>query len=322
MIYVSVIIPVYNAALLLDRCLDSVFSQHTKYTFEVILIDDGSTDNSVEIIKQRSEKNIVLIQQQNAGPATARNKGIEVAKGEFISFLDADDYWMPEFINETVNFMRLNSETVAVSVGQIHKSVSCSSRTQPAFLNEDKELSSFIIKDFFHLWKDQEIVCTGSVLLKAQIAKLIFGQREDLRVNEDLEFWACISAFGKWGFIPKILFVSDGMLITQQIGWFEKNIKRWQSAPTIEDWEKRIVELYSNRLPESYYLFRGKIISGLVYSMILSNRKTIAYNMIKKYGTQLPNNMRTKIYKLVSISKISWNIFTYFMIKREHNRNL
>lgn len=53
----SVIIPVYNAALLLNRCLDSIFSQSTQYTYEVILIDDGSTDNSIEIIKSRKEYN-------------------------------------------------------------------------------------------------------------------------------------------------------------------------------------------------------------------------------------------------------------------------
>lgn len=62
----SVIIPVYNAAALLDRCLDSVFNQKTRYTYEVILVDDGSTDNSVELIKARNEKNIILYKQQNA----------------------------------------------------------------------------------------------------------------------------------------------------------------------------------------------------------------------------------------------------------------
>lgn len=54
----SIVIPVYNASLLLNRCLDSVFNQETSYGFEVILVDDGSTDNSVELIKQRKEPNI------------------------------------------------------------------------------------------------------------------------------------------------------------------------------------------------------------------------------------------------------------------------
>lgn len=75
----SIIIPVYNASLLINRCLDSIFNQTTQYFYEVILVDDGSTDNSVEIIKARDEENIILYLQQNAGPSMARNKGVELA---------------------------------------------------------------------------------------------------------------------------------------------------------------------------------------------------------------------------------------------------
>lgn len=100
----SIIIPVYNGALLLNRCLDSIFSQNTRYSYEVILVDDGSTDNSVALIKARKEPNIVLHQQQNAGPAVARNIGIELAKGKYLAFIDADDYWNQGYIQKTVDF--------------------------------------------------------------------------------------------------------------------------------------------------------------------------------------------------------------------------
>lgn len=102
----SIIIPVYNAVPLLERCLNSIFSQNTQYSYEVILIDDGSTDKSVETIKNRKEKNIVLYQQQNAGPAAARNKGIELAQGKYCAFLDADDYWNDGYIEQTVYFWK------------------------------------------------------------------------------------------------------------------------------------------------------------------------------------------------------------------------
>ena len=79
MIQLSIIIPVYNTASLINRCLDSIFNQTTTYLYEVIIVDDGSTDNSIEIIKSRKETNIILYQQKNAGPAAARNKGVEHA---------------------------------------------------------------------------------------------------------------------------------------------------------------------------------------------------------------------------------------------------
>ena len=98
MIDLSIIIPAYNGALLLNRCLDSIFNQNTQYSYEVILVDDGSTDNSVELIEARKEPNIILYQQQNAGPAMARNKGIELAQGRYIAFIDADDFWKQGYI--------------------------------------------------------------------------------------------------------------------------------------------------------------------------------------------------------------------------------
>ena len=79
----SIIIPVYNKSKLINRCLDSIFHQSTQYSYEVILVDDGSTDDSVELIKRRKESNLVLYQQQNAGPSVARNKGVELSHGKY-----------------------------------------------------------------------------------------------------------------------------------------------------------------------------------------------------------------------------------------------
>lgn len=89
---ISVVIPVYNEEKLLHQALESVLAQ--SISCEIICIDDGSTDNSIDILKKYAElyENIVLIQQGNLGAGAARNKGLAVAQGEFIYFLDADDY--------------------------------------------------------------------------------------------------------------------------------------------------------------------------------------------------------------------------------------
>ena len=84
MVDLSIIIPVYNAAALIERTLGSILSQTTKFSFEVICVDDGSSDNSIELIRTNSSNlkisncsGIKIIQQQNAGPSVARNKGLE-----------------------------------------------------------------------------------------------------------------------------------------------------------------------------------------------------------------------------------------------------
>lgn len=89
---VSVIVPVYNAELYLNDCMDSVLSQSLD-SVEIICIDDGSTDDSSSIIKQYCSQfsNVRLIEQQNSGPASARNRGVQEAKGKYVFFLDADD---------------------------------------------------------------------------------------------------------------------------------------------------------------------------------------------------------------------------------------
>ena len=89
----SVIIPVYNAEKTLCRCIDSVIDENRK-NIEIILVNDGSTDSSLFICKQYSQKydNIVTVDKENGGVSSARNIGIQVARGEYILFLDSDDY--------------------------------------------------------------------------------------------------------------------------------------------------------------------------------------------------------------------------------------
>ena len=90
---VSVIVPVYNVEKYLKRCLDSLLGQ-TLEDIEIICVNDGSKDNSLEILKRYAEKDerIVVIDQQNRGMSYSRNKGLEVATGEYIGFVDSDDY--------------------------------------------------------------------------------------------------------------------------------------------------------------------------------------------------------------------------------------
>ena len=88
---ISTIVPVYNGAAFIEAALDSVLTQKVKSS-EVIVINDGSTDNTREIL-QALGKHIIVIEQENLGPAAARNRGLERATGELLAFLDADDLW-------------------------------------------------------------------------------------------------------------------------------------------------------------------------------------------------------------------------------------
>jgi glycosyltransferase involved in cell wall biosynthesis len=320
---VSIIIPIYNGSLLLNRCLNSVFGQNGNFELEVIVIDDGSTDNSIEFARNYPNK-VKLIQQKNQGPAAARNKGIEVATGIYITFLDADDYWEVDFLESTVCFMKTHPEAVAVSVGQLHKIPGKPDSIAPGDLrfNPDKFTEPILLTDFFEFWAEHNHVCTGSVLMKTNIVKQTGGQREELHLTEDHEFWAYLSTFGQWGFIPKVLFVSDGGIITQQTGWLKKNKKRWASAPNINIWEKRIIQRFSGQLTEGYLFARGRIAGILAYAMILSSNDEIARQTIIEHKLYLPKNRITLLLKTTSISAFLWYFVCIFLRFRETKRKI
>ncbi len=97
---ISVIIPLYNGAKYIQQALESVFQQ-TYNNYEIIIIDDGSTDESKQVLESYLDK-VKYIYQNNQGVAAARNKGLEVATGEYIAFLDQDDYFLPEKLESQV----------------------------------------------------------------------------------------------------------------------------------------------------------------------------------------------------------------------------
>ncbi len=105
---VSIITPVYNSERFLKKCMDSVLTQ-TYLSWEHILIDDCSTDESPIIIKkyQKKDSRIKYVRlKENSGAGIARNRGIEMAKGRYIAFLDSDDFWALDKLEKQINFMR------------------------------------------------------------------------------------------------------------------------------------------------------------------------------------------------------------------------
>ena len=97
--FFSVVVPVYKARQWVGRAIESVLAQ-TFEDFELILVDDGSPDDSAEVIAQYTDPRVKLIRQENRGEGGARNRGIEASSGKWIAFLDADDQWLPGFLED------------------------------------------------------------------------------------------------------------------------------------------------------------------------------------------------------------------------------
>lgn len=110
---VTVIIPTYNYGAFIEESISSVFNQ-TRLPDEIIVVNDGSTDNTSEVLKKYSDKQISVITTTNQGVSAARNTGLDNASGDVIAFLDADDRWLPDMLDRQMRLIEADPEIVCV----------------------------------------------------------------------------------------------------------------------------------------------------------------------------------------------------------------
>lgn len=119
---ISIIIPVYNSTLYLKQCVESILAQ-TYHNLEILLVDDGSTDDSPKICDEYATKDsrIITIHKQNGGTSDARNVGLEKASGDYITFMDNDDYWSnPEALNDIVKIIDETQPDVVMHTNMVY----------------------------------------------------------------------------------------------------------------------------------------------------------------------------------------------------------
>ena len=112
----SIIVPVYNVEKYVKRCLDSIFNQTYK-DFEVIVVNDGSTDKSMNIVKKY--KDVKIINEENRGLSHARNNGVKNARGDYILFVDSDDYINKDLLKELNKSLNNNPDVVRFQVQSV-----------------------------------------------------------------------------------------------------------------------------------------------------------------------------------------------------------
>lgn len=103
----SIVIPTYNRAHSIEQTLSGCFAQSFE-DFEIVTVDDGSSDDTLAVLNRLTDPRLVIVTQDNAGPAAARNHGMRVARGEYIAFLDSDDIWLPDFLQQCESALSLD----------------------------------------------------------------------------------------------------------------------------------------------------------------------------------------------------------------------
>jgi len=184
---ISVVIPLYNKAPYIQRALDSVLAQSMQ-SFEVIVVDDGSTDGGGHIVKANVDPRIRLIEQKNAGVSVARNRGIAEAQAELIAFLDADDAWKPAFLATIQKlhqaFPEAGMYATAYEIGRMD-----GIRTRPNFFNMPNEPWEGIIPNYFKASWGEPPISASSVAIPKKTFATVGNFPVGVHRGEDLDMW-------------------------------------------------------------------------------------------------------------------------------------
>ncbi|HNP31978.1 MAG TPA: glycosyltransferase [Flavobacterium sp.] len=278
----SIIIPVFNKEKFVVKTIKSVLAQ-TFSDFEIIVINDGSTDKSEAEILAVKDERIQYFSKKNEGVALARNFGISKASSDFICFLDADDFWFPNFLATMNQYIRkLPEQKVFACAIEIETS----NKTFPAQYSFAKK-GDYEIVNFFEASQKEAVLWTSSVCIHKDVFKKSGVFDEQLKVSEDTDLWIRIGLHYQVVFIWQILarYVFDEKSISRSVNYifedafFEKYASEEKQNPAL----KKYMDL--NRFSSVIkYNLNGDLKSGVdIYNQIdlkkLSKKKRILLNL-------------------------------------------
>lgn len=183
---ISVVIPLFNKEKTIQSTLKAVLSQ-TSPVYEIVVVNDGSTDESAKIVTELNIPNLSLIRQKNQGAAAARNTGIQQAKGDFIAFLDADDYWYPNYLEEIEKLIETYPEehvfATALEVGKKNGVFPASYSIDTYKKNETYRLN------YFKASLQVSVLHSSSTVIKKEIISRVGLFNANFPSGEDTDFW-------------------------------------------------------------------------------------------------------------------------------------
>ena len=217
----SVVVPLYNKERHVRRSIDSVLAQ-TFTDWELIVVDDGSTDSGPEIVQSYSDLRIRLIHQDNSGVSAARNRGIAAARGPWITFLDSDDEWLPDFLGK-VNAVAVELPELgaiygiaAYMRGGAKLNAAPQALTAPSVVNYQN----------FITHQGGEEMHSSCVAIKRQVFTAAGMFPVGVRIGEDSDLWFRVGWSAKVAHIPEVL----------SIYHMDAGDSHWQRSTLVPPW--------------------------------------------------------------------------------------
>lgn len=237
--FFSVIIPLYNKESYIEKTLNCVLNQSFS-DFEVIIVDDGSTDGSVSIVKQINDGRIRLFHQENQGVSVARNKGMELSESDYFCFLDADDEWENDFLETFYKTITKFSEYKVFSAAI---KIETDNKVIPArYALKNHIEGNYYIENFFQASTLSSILWTSCAVFHKSVFHKSGIFDISIRSGQDMDLWIRIGVNYKIVFIRKILakYVFDSNSLSRNVA-YKKNTKiRYDKFRNLEKQHREI----------------------------------------------------------------------------------
>ena len=260
---ISIIVPIYNTDCYLRQCLDSIINQSYK-NFEVLLVNDGSVDDSAMICKEFAEKDsrIRYFEKENGGVSSARNLGLKNVKGNYITFVDSDDWIEENYLEVLYNALKENEVDVAIST---HKDFNMDDNLYYLPFYSEEQLHTLDIgkvsrDEFLELFPElsslnHDFNCAVSKLFKADVVKnLLFD--ESINYGEDLDFF-----FNLYLKVSSVYYVNQPTYIYRQHQTSaSNNCLESHAISEIRIYEKILKKIMELHIPNNRYIEKFKII--------------------------------------------------------------
>ena len=219
---ISVIIPLYNKASSIERTLRSVLGQRV-LPREVIVVDDGSTDDSASIVERIDSPLVRLLRQENRGVSAARNRAMTEASGRWVALLDGDDCWEEDYLQNVEHLIAAHPDCGAYGTGFWVETNG--RRTLGNFPDEEG------VVDFFRLAMSRYVLIPSATTLDRELALSLGGFPEGMRMGEDQYLWTKIARASRVAFLPRAVVVYSRSAENRSVAIYRAE----QSAYSLED---------------------------------------------------------------------------------------
>lgn len=306
---VSVIIPAYNAAGTIKRCLDSIIKQSYS-NLEIIIVDDGSKDDTLRILNQYKDNRIAIITQENKGAAAARNRGIDVSTGAYITFVDADDYIDTMLYEKLISAaIEYQADIVSTAIREIYNGNKIEIRNNPENINIIDGIDA------------ARLMFTYSGGVRTVIWDKIYRKSlvDDIRFNEEYKY--CEDALfnlrvflkcGRYIRIPYVGYTYDHRM-SQVTGQKNYSSSRLSNIYAVEDMYEYLLNDGNRSLFTEFSQFKIALYRQVFYGLLLNGDykrdHKDDYKIICKSAKKISPNIVSKV--LDWREYIQWNMYLY-----------